>query len=85
MKTLTYRAIIAAAILAAATSLAHSVAYGQQTRLNRINKALTMLFGIFPASACNCAYVKVDSGTVPGAVATGSAAPGRYRSRYRTD
>src|SRR5215467_7126975 len=30
MKTLTYRAIIAAAILAAATSLAQSVAHGQQ-------------------------------------------------------
>src|SRR6266511_324097 len=27
-----------------------------------------MLFGIFPASACNCAYVKVTSGTVPGAI-----------------
>src|SRR5262245_60244230 len=39
----------------------------------------------FPASACDCAYVKVTSGTVPGAVATGSVAPGRYRSRYRTD
>ncbi len=26
---------------------------------------LTMLFGIFPASACDCAYVKVNSGTVP--------------------
>src|SRR5262245_16638756 len=39
----------------------------------------------FPASACDCAYVKVTSGTVPGAVATGSVAPGLYRSRYRTD
>src|SRR5262245_56769188 len=47
--------------------------------------ALIMLFGIFLASACNCAYAKVTSGTVPGAVATGSVAPGRYRSRYRTD
>jgi len=27
--------------------------------------SLTMLFGSFPASACNCAYVKVNSGTVP--------------------
>src|SRR5262245_48008402 len=47
--------------------------------------ALIMLFGIFPASACNCAYTKATSGTVPGSVATGSVAPGRYRSRYRTD
>jgi len=29
-------------------------------------------------------YGKERSGTVPGAVATGSLAPGRYRSRYRT-
>jgi hypothetical protein len=29
-------------------------------------------------------YGKVASGTVLGAVATGSIAPGRYRSRYRT-
>jgi len=29
-----------------------------------------MLFGNFRALACNCAYVKVTSGTVPGAVAT---------------
>ena len=28
-------------------------------------------------------YGKERSGTVPGAVATGSTAPGRYRSRYR--
>src|SRR5215813_4268436 len=35
-----------------------------------LNTALTILFGIFPASACNCAYVKVTYGTVPGAVAT---------------
>jgi hypothetical protein len=41
-----------------------------------LNTAFTMLFGIFPASACNCAYVKVNSDTVPGAVATGSVAPG---------
>jgi len=44
-----------------------------------------MLFGIFPASACDCAYVKVTSGTVPGAVAAGRHQTGRYRSRYRTD
>src|SRR6185295_6449271 len=35
-----------------------------------LNTALAMLFGIIPASACNYAYVKVNSCTVPGAVAT---------------
>src|SRR5262245_23291463 len=33
---------------------------------------------------CYCVYVKEASGTVPGAVATRSVAPGRYHSRYRT-
>jgi len=46
------------------------------TRIERIDADLRTDF--------NWMYEKERSGTVPGAVATESLAPGRYRSRYRT-
>jgi len=52
--------------------------------------AAPALAGIFqlrklqPRAVFNWMCGKERFGTVPGAVATGSLAPGRYRSRYRT-
>ena len=49
-----------------------------------ISTALTGLFSVIPLAVFRFIYSPAI-GMVPGAVATGSMAPGRYRSRYRSN
>src|SRR5262245_47058134 len=56
---------------------------GPPGKAGKLSTALTILFSVFPMAVFRFIHSPAI-GAVPGAVATGSVAPGRYRSRYRT-
>jgi len=66
----------------ARSAIIYKLVFGGKAKAGR----MTRLFhcGGYPRAVFNWMYRKKRSGTVSGAVATGSLAPGRYRSRqYR--